>query len=128
MVQQHCSMRKGVMQVLGEERRWAVGQAVEAARHAAHRDERMQPASKAGAGLPAARRQLHELAEVRAQMLGAGRLHDQRTELSHSRYSTAALSIVRQSQSAPTSPPVQLHLHIAQSPLVQGLDIFLDEY
>ena len=84
------------MQVLGEGRRWAGGQAVEAARQAAHRDERTQQASKAGAGLPAARRRLHELAEVRAQKLGAGRLHDQRTELSHSRYSTTMSSIVRQ--------------------------------
>ena len=84
------------MQVLGEGRRWAGGQAVEAARQAAHRDERTQQASKAGAGLPAARRQLHKLAEVRPQLLGAGRLHDQRTELSHSRYGAAASSIARQ--------------------------------
>ena len=84
------------MQVLGEGRRWTGGQAVEAARQTAHRDERTQQASKAGAGLPAARRRLHELAEVRPQLLGAGRLHDQHTELSHSRYSTAASPIVRQ--------------------------------
>lgn len=87
---------KGVMQVLGEGRRWAEGLAVEAARQAAHRDERTKQAGKAGAGLPAARRQLHKLAEVRPQLLGAGRLQDQHTELSHSRYSTAASPIVRQ--------------------------------
>ena len=87
-------------------------QAVEAALQAVRRDpERTQQASKAGAGLPAARRQLRELAEVPLQQLGAGRLHDQHTELSHSRYSVAALIIIRQRQIAPTSPFVQLHSH-----------------
>ena len=79
--QQQRSMGRVVMQVLGEGRRWPMGQAVEAALPAVHRDhERMQRASKAGAGLPAARRQLHELTEVRLQLPGAGRLHDQQQD------------------------------------------------